>query len=327
MKPPRGFGRGRWGSTLAFAGATAVAMSVWSAERGAVDPSTREMGRLLAELATKVDPRKMPFQVDDRRAELLAEDLTQPRRPVVERLQLRFSYASALLRAGRTSDCLKAIEAMKADVIMSAPDRWETDRPEIELLKAKAYLRMAEELNCHLANNRDSCLLPIRGQGIHQNREGATRAAEVLTGLLDADSSNLQARWLLNIAHMTLGSYPDGVSKRDLIPPDVFASEFPLPTFENVARQVGRGRVWPGWRRNPGRFRQRRPARPHGVPFGLRRPDALLPESRRRHVRGPHGQRRPHGGGGRPEHAPGRLRQRWPCRCSGAARRDGWGPR
>ncbi len=239
MKPPRGFGRGRWGSTLAFAGATAVAMSVWSAERGAVDPSTREMGRLLVELAARVDPRRMPFQVDDRRAELLAEDLTQPRRPVVERLQLRFSYASALLRAGRTSDCLKAIEAMQADVIMSAPDRWATDRPEIELLKAKAYLRLAEELNCHLANNRDSCLLPIRGQGIHQNREGATRAAEVLTGILDVDPGNLQARWLSNIAHMTLGSYPDGVPKRDLIPPSVFAPESSLPSFENVARQVG----------------------------------------------------------------------------------------
>jgi hypothetical protein len=197
------------------------------------------MARLLAELASRVDPRRMPFQVDDRRADLLAEDLTEPRRPVVERLQLRFSYASALLRAGRIADCLEAIDAMKADVVMSAPERLETDRPEIELLRAKAYLRLAEELNCHLANNRDSCLLPIRGKGVHRNREGANRASEVLKGILDDDPGNLQARWLLNIAHMTLGSYPDGVPKRDIIPPNVFASEYPLPAFENVARQVG----------------------------------------------------------------------------------------
>jgi hypothetical protein len=237
--PVRALVRGRFGLSLAFAAVTVAGMSVWSGESAGVDPSTREMGRLLVELASKVDPRMLPFQVDDRRAELLAEDLTVPRRPVVERLQLRFSYASALLRAGRIEDCLKAIDAMKADVVMSAPERLESDRPEIELLRAKAYLRLAEEQNCHLANNRDSCLLPIRGEGVHQNREGATRAAEVLKGILDDDPDNLQARWLLNIAHMNLGSYPDGVSKRDLIPPEVFASEYPLPAFENVAKQAG----------------------------------------------------------------------------------------
>jgi len=228
----------RVGWPLAFAAVTAAGITVWSEEPRAVDPSTREMGRLLIELASRVDPRTMPFQVDDRRADLLAEDLTWPR-PIVERLQLRYSYASALVRAGRTADCLKAIDALKADELMSAPERWETDRPEIELLRAKAYLRLAEELNCHLANNRDSCLLPIRRGGVHQKREGATRAAEVLEGILEAEPGNLQARWLLNVAHMTLGSYPEGVPKRDLIPPNVFAPEYPLPTFENVAKQVG----------------------------------------------------------------------------------------
>ena len=81
-------------------------MTAWPGP-GSVDPSTREMGRLLIELASKIDPRTLPFQVDDRRAEMLAEDLTWPR-PIVERLQLRYSYASALLSAGRTADCLAA---------------------------------------------------------------------------------------------------------------------------------------------------------------------------------------------------------------------------
>jgi hypothetical protein len=218
---------------------TACGLVVWSEEPGAVEASTREMGRLLVELASRVDPRTMPFQVDDRRAELLGEDLAQSNRPVVERLHLRYSYASALLRAGRIADCLDALDALRADVILSAPERLELDRPEIELLRAKAYLRLAEEENCHLSNNRDSCLLPIRRGGIHQKRDGATRAAQVLTGILDRDPGNLQARWLLNVAHMTLGSHPDGVPERDLIPPSVFAAEYPLPAFENVARQAG----------------------------------------------------------------------------------------
>jgi hypothetical protein len=196
------------------------------------------MGRLLVELAAKVDPRTMPFQVDDRRAEMLAEDLTWPR-PILERLQLRYLYASALLSAGRTRDSLTAIDALQEDVILSAPARWDTDRPVVELLRATAYLRLGEELNCHLANNRDSCLLPLRGGGIHQKREGATRASEVLRRILDEDPGNLQARWLLNVAHMTLGSYPQGVPRRDVVPPSAFASEYPMPPFENVAAQVG----------------------------------------------------------------------------------------
>jgi FG-GAP-like repeat/ASPIC and UnbV len=230
--------RGHWGLSVALAAMAVGGMAAWPAEQGIVDPSTREMGRLLAELASKVDPRKMPFQVDDRRAEMLAEDLTWPR-PIIERLELRFSYAYALLSAGRTGDCLAAIEALRADIAKSAPERWATDRPVVELLRATAYLRLGEELNCHLSNNRDSCLLPIRGEGVHQKREGATRATEVLKGILDADPDNLQARWLLNVAHMTLGSYPEGLSKRDLIPPAAFTAEYPLPAFENVAKQVG----------------------------------------------------------------------------------------
>jgi hypothetical protein len=232
-------GRRRRRPWLALVVVTVIGIGAWPEERGSVDSSTREMAQLLAELASKVDPRTMPFQVDDLRAQLLAEDLARPGRPVVERLQLRFSYASTLLRAGRFSDCLEALDALKADILLSAPDRWEADRPEVELLRAKTYLRLAEEQNCHEGNNRDSCLLPIRRGGVHRKREGAERAAEVLKGILDADPGNLQARWLLNVAHMTLGSYPGGVPKRDLIPPRVFDAEYQLPAFENVATTVG----------------------------------------------------------------------------------------
>ena len=238
MRVPAGPLRGRWGLAVVLTAMAVGGTTVWPVEPGAVDPSTREMGRLLAELASKVDPRRMPFQVEDRRAEVLAEELTWPHTDI-ERLQLRFSHAYALLGAGKSADSLAAIEALKHDAITSAPDRWETDRPVVELLQATAYLRLAEELNCHLANNRDSCLLPIRGEGVHQKREGAERAIEVLKGILDRNPDNLQARWLLNVAQMTLGSYPERLSARDLIPPAAFASEFPLPAFENVAHSVG----------------------------------------------------------------------------------------
>src|SRR6185436_5600780 len=82
-------------------------------------------------------------------------------------------------------------------------------------------------------------LLPIRGQGIHSKREGATRAIETLDEILSLAPDDLQSRWRLNVAHMTLGSYPQGVPQPFLIPPGVFASEHPLPRFDNVAKEAG----------------------------------------------------------------------------------------
>jgi hypothetical protein len=111
--------------------------------------------------------------------------------------------------------------------------------PLLLMLKAVASLRMGEQDNCNMENNRFSCLLPIRGRGIHRHRAGSTRAVEALDAILALDPGNLRARWLLNIAHMTLGSYPGGVPPGALVPPSVFASEHPLPRFPNVAHDVG----------------------------------------------------------------------------------------
>jgi hypothetical protein len=61
----------------------------------------------------------------------------------------------------------------------------------------------------------------------------------VLERILADKPGDLAARWLLNVAHMTLGSYPSGVPERERIPPEVFTSDYPLPRFDNVAREVG----------------------------------------------------------------------------------------
>src|SRR5205085_909052 len=100
-----------------------------------------------------------------------------------------------------------------------APAAWAGNRGAVLLLRATAYLRMAEEQNCCRAGNKDSCLMPIRGEGIHKSREGATRAIEVLGELLESEPQNLKARFMLNVAHMTLGGYPARVPRALVIPP------------------------------------------------------------------------------------------------------------
>ena len=51
--------------------------------------------------------------------------------------------------------------------------------------------------------------------------------------------NDFSTRWLLNIAHMTLGEYPDKVNPQYLIPPEKFASEYDLPRFLDVSDGLG----------------------------------------------------------------------------------------
>ena len=48
-----------------------------------------------------------------------------------------------------------------------------------------------------------------------------------------------KATWLLNMAAMTIGEYPDGVPEAHRIDPRVFASEQPFPRFTDVAVETG----------------------------------------------------------------------------------------
>ena len=200
--------------------------------------STREMAALLEERAALVNPAALPLVVNDRRTALFSRRLAQPL-TVAARLELRGLAAVELINSGRIEDALTALEVLENDARANDPEGWREYQSGARMLQAIAYLRMAEEQNCHLANNRDACLLPIRGEGIHRRREGSTRAIQVLESILGDEPDNLRARWLLNVAHMTLGSYPAEVPEPQRIPPGVFASDYPLRHFDNVAKEVG----------------------------------------------------------------------------------------
>ncbi|MEM7453725.1 MAG: CRTAC1 family protein [Planctomycetota bacterium] len=106
-----------------------------------------------------------------------------------------------------------------------------------------AYLRKAENENCCAQNNPDSCVVPIRGDGIHTVTEGAEKAIVQFEKVLQITGPQNEefskARWLLNIAHMTLGTYPDSVPDEFRVAKDNFESENSFPEFTNVSREAG----------------------------------------------------------------------------------------
>lgn len=106
-----------------------------------------------------------------------------------------------------------------------------------------AYLRFGETQNCALRHAAESCILPIRGSGIHVDREPSRKAAAYFERLLEIappDSEPyLTGLWLLNVANMTIDAYPEGVPGPYRIPPERFVSEETFPAFPNVAMRAG----------------------------------------------------------------------------------------
>ena len=111
-----------------------------------------------------------------------------------------------------------------------------------------AYMRKGETQNCcpseiGTASNPDSCILPLRDGGIHTQQEGSLQTITYLTEVLRNTTVelplHLEARWLLNIAYMTIGAYPEQVPKPYLLPPAAFQSTEEMPRFTNIAPHLG----------------------------------------------------------------------------------------
>ena len=108
---------------------------------------------------------------------------------------------------------------------------------------AVAYIRLGETENCCLRYTPASCVLPIQGEGIHAKQEGSLRAIEQLERILsnadDPSKTYFEARWLLNIAYMTVGRWPDGMPANLVLPPEALRSQDPFPRMTNIAPQLG----------------------------------------------------------------------------------------
>ncbi|MGD9747208.1 MAG: CRTAC1 family protein [Verrucomicrobiales bacterium] len=110
---------------------------------------------------------------------------------------------------------------------------------------AVARIRQAETRNCCRAPSAEGCLFPLSEKARHTERTGAEQAIPVLTDYLRLqgmpETRRQDARWLLNVAHMTLGSYPQGVTEGYRLPVrrDDLPARDDFPRFPNVAEERG----------------------------------------------------------------------------------------
>lgn len=105
-------------------------------------------------------------------------------------------------------------------------------------------LRRGETENCILCRGESSCILPIAPEAIHTKPEGSRLAIQHFSECLRMFSNDLEVKWLLNIAHMTLGEYPHGVDPNHLVTLDQWKqSEFDIGKFRDIGHLVGVNRL------------------------------------------------------------------------------------
>jgi len=106
-----------------------------------------------------------------------------------------------------------------------------------------AWLRLAESENCCATATPDSCIMPLQGGALHTQKEGSTKAIPYFQEVIDdtpaGDYWHLGALWLLNLAHMTLGDWPDAAPVAHRLPATALTSAIAFPKFQNVADQAG----------------------------------------------------------------------------------------
>jgi len=181
----------------------------------------------------RADPSK-PFERIPYYQALLSRKLA-----LRDEMAVRMELGNEQLRAGRSE---RAVETLENLVKVMEPHLAEVPRSiqaQIHQELALAYLRLGEQENCIGMHNALSCNFPLHGGGIHKKTRGAEGAVREYTKALELNPESNLCRWLLNIAYQQLGRYPQDVPKEWLAPPELFASEYDIGYFPEMAALAG----------------------------------------------------------------------------------------
>ncbi|MFB6230679.1 MAG: CRTAC1 family protein [Salinibacter sp.] len=200
---------------------------------------TEKMRRVLAALNEQAYAHPMEyFHLNGRRAEVFKKRLDEAA-SAKKKNKLRYQYAYELLYAGQVKESIRQLNTLIQTENLRLPQMSRRTKPIYNLL-GLAYLRLGEQQNCIKHHSSQSCILPIRGAGVHTNKTGSQNAAEIYKTMAQQYPGDLEPRWLYNVAHMTLGQYPDEIPYGRLRIPGIEATDDgPIKQFREVASPLG----------------------------------------------------------------------------------------
>lgn len=203
--------------------------------------SHAEMVRHLAKLAV-VDRAENPYY-SDRPVRRLQKGISAipAETPPEQRASLLATLGLAQIDFGAIEEGIASLSEAY-EVFAKGPDP-ERALGELSFALGIAHLRLAETENCCANHTPGGCILPFQADAIHTVRRGSEAAIKFFTKAIKAkgvpERTKMKSTWLMNIAYMTLGEYPDKVPESFRIPPAVFQSKIRVPRFSNVAPKLG----------------------------------------------------------------------------------------
>jgi hypothetical protein len=180
--------------------------------------------------------RLLDNQLRGARAKLAA---LPPGAPLPQVIQAQSHLTSMLSLKGEMAQAIRGIEGLRERLPPAAAGESGSHQDVTDRFLGILELRRGEVDNCVQHHNREMCLFPLSEAARHRVGDGARRALNHFSRYLDRNPSDLEVRWLLNVAAMTVGSYPAGVPEQFRIGPDAFASPVDPGRFWDVAGPAG----------------------------------------------------------------------------------------
>jgi hypothetical protein len=176
-------------------------------------------------------------QLDRTQSTVLRRSLEIVGSDVNAETSMRLALVEALLREGKTQEAV--VEAEKMYAFLRPRGNFLDKESLPHMIRGLAHLRSAEVENCINRHNDECCVFPLKGGGVHTDKGPAEKAAACFTEWLRVKPDDLAARWLLNVTHMAMGTYPDSVPRQYLIPETGPNSTSDFPRFREVATSCG----------------------------------------------------------------------------------------
>jgi hypothetical protein len=164
---------------------------------------------------------------------------------LAERARSRVVFCKAMLAhfEGRPREAYKMLAQLR-DELQGNESLAREELFSVIYYQGVTALRCAETENCLHCRGESACILPIAPAAVHTDPRGSRQAIEHFTEYLAQFPGDLEVQWMLNVAHMTLGEYPDQVDPRFLVRLDrFFRREFDVGKFRDVSSLVGLERL------------------------------------------------------------------------------------
>lgn len=214
---------------IAFVACQAAAQTMPAQAEG-----SRLMAIYLERIARDADPVVNVYMNRARAAGI--STLLQKKLKPAQQMQLRVKIATELLQGGQTRQAIEQLQLVLAAIENRQVPVGESYKWMLRDLLALAQLRVGGEAS---GVPPHSWVFPMEHGSKTSLPAGPRAAIEYYTANLQGEPDDLATRWLLNICYMTLGEYPDEVPEALLISPTVFASDYDIGFFADVAAAAG----------------------------------------------------------------------------------------